>query len=49
MSQITQESKSSNRDNDLILNIKDEQKVQYLSQNFQSGKLNKKIVIYKIQ
>lgn len=38
VSQLTQEPRSSNRDNDVILNISDDQKAQYLSQNIDSGK-----------
>ena len=38
MSQFTQELISTNRDSEVILNISDEQKIQYLSQNFEAGK-----------
>jgi len=38
MSQLTQELISTNRDSGVILNISDEQKIQYLSQNFEAGK-----------
>lgn len=53
VSQLTQEPRSSNRDNDVVLNISDEQKVQYLSQNIESGKSkdknNKKTYITSMQ
>lgn len=38
MSQLTQELTSTNRDGEVILSISDKQKIQYLSQNFESGK-----------
>lgn len=38
MSQFTQESRSTDRNDDVILSISDPQKNQYLSQNFESGK-----------
>lgn len=37
VSQFTQESRSANRNDDVILSISDEQKSQYLSQNFELG------------
>jgi len=39
MSQFAQELTSTNRDGEVILSISDKQKIQYLSQNFESGKL----------
>lgn len=43
MSQLTQEPKNIDRNDEVILNISNEQKTQYLSQNFESGKYIKKI------
>lgn len=40
MSQLTQELTGTNQDGEVILSISDEQKIQYLSQNFESGKKN---------